>query len=92
MELTFDSAKNAANIEKHGISLQRAVDLDIVWVIEDDRFDYGEVRYRAFGFIDDEAYCLAFTIRNASVRAISLRRAGEKEMERYVKKEADELG
>ena len=92
MRLTFDPAKDTANVEKHGISLQQAVDLDVAWVIEDDRFDYGEVRYRAFGFIEEEAYCLVFTIREDSVRAISLRRAGEKEIERYVQKEDDEPG
>jgi hypothetical protein len=29
----------------------------------DDRYDYGEVRYRAYGFIDGVAYCLTFTAR-----------------------------
>jgi uncharacterized DUF497 family protein len=50
----------------------------------DDRYDYGEVRYRAYGFIDGVAYCLAFTTRNGQVRPISLRRAHAKEMRRHV--------
>jgi uncharacterized protein len=52
-------------------------------VIEDDRNDYGETRYRGFGFIGARAYCLAFTIRETAVRAISLRRANAKEIKRY---------
>lgn len=52
-------------------------------VVEDARTDYGEHRFRAFGFIDDVAHCLAFTLRGEIVRAISLRRAHSKEMKRY---------
>jgi len=50
----------------------------------DDRYDYGEIRYRAYGYIDGAAYCLTFTSRNELVRPISLRRAHAKEMRRYV--------
>jgi uncharacterized DUF497 family protein len=52
----------------------------------DDRFDYGETRYRAWGHIDGIAYYLAFTFRDGEMRPISLRRAHAKEMKRYVKK------
>lgn len=77
MAIEFDSAKDETNIAKHSVSLARAADLEILAVIEDDRNSYGEVRY-------DKAYCLAFTDRNGTVRAISLRRAHKKEMDRYV--------
>ena len=83
MKLVFDPAKDAANVEKHGVSLERATDMDIALVIEDDRLDYGETRYRAFGFIEEKAYCLVFVIRGDAIRAISLRRASEKEIERH---------
>jgi uncharacterized protein len=65
----FDPAKEAINLSKHGVSLGRWVDLDIKVTFVDDRYDYGEVRYRAYGFIDGVAYCLAFTNRNGQVRA-----------------------
>jgi uncharacterized DUF497 family protein len=42
-----------------------------------------EPRFRAWGFIDGKAYCLAYTHRNNRLRGISLRRARKKEMERY---------
>jgi uncharacterized DUF497 family protein len=83
MEIEFDPAKDAANIAKHGVSLSRAADLEILVFIEDDRNAYGEVRYRAWGMIDGKLHCLAFTHRNGAVRAISLRRAHKKEMDRY---------
>jgi uncharacterized protein len=80
----FDPAKKAINLSKHGISLARWVDLDIKVAFVDDRYDYGEIRYRAYGYIDGVAYYLAFTGRNGEVRPISLRRAHAKEMRRHV--------
>ena len=80
----FDPAKDAINLSKHSVSLARWVDLDIKTTFVDDRYDYGEVRYRAYGFIDGVACCLTFTSRDARVRSISLRRAHRKEMRRYV--------
>ena len=80
----FDPAKEAINLSKHGISLARWVDLDIKVTFADDRYDYGEIRYRAYGFIDGVAYCLTFTNRNERVRPISLRRAHTREMRRHV--------
>jgi len=82
MEIEFDPAKDAANIEKHGISLERAADLDILSFVNDStRFD--EPRYRLYGLIDDLPYCLAAVDRGTVVRAISLRRVHKKEMRRY---------
>ena len=85
----FDPAKEAINLAKHHISLARWVDLDAFVIVDDDRFDYGEPRYRAYGLIDGVAYCLVFTclvftIRNERYRPISLRRAHAKEMRRNV--------
>jgi uncharacterized DUF497 family protein len=80
----FDPAKEAINLSKHRVSLARWIDLDIKVTFVDDRRDYGEVRYRAYGFIDGVAHCLAFANRNGKVRPISLRRAHVKEIRRYV--------
>jgi hypothetical protein len=82
----FDPAKDAINQSKHGISLARWVDLDMSVTYEDDRHDYGEPRYRAYGLIGDLAYCLTFTDRDGKVRPISLRCAHAKEMKRYAPK------
>ncbi len=46
MRIEFDSAKDAANQAKHGVTLALAGELDweaaLVWV--DDRFEYNEIR------------------------------------------------
>jgi uncharacterized DUF497 family protein len=83
MAIVFDPAKDEANRRKHGVSLARAADLGVLAVAVDDRFDYGETRYRAFGYIDGVAYCLVYAMPQGIVRAISLRRAHSKEMRRY---------
>jgi uncharacterized DUF497 family protein len=80
----FDPAKEAINLAKHGVSLARWVDLKVLAIVRDDRFDYGEPRYRAYGVIDGASYCLVFTVRNERHRPISLRRAHTKEMRRHV--------
>jgi uncharacterized DUF497 family protein len=83
MKIEFDAAKDSENVRKHGVSLSRAEDLIIVAIIESDSAAYGEARYRAYGYIDDVAYCLVFTMRGDTTRTISLRRAHDKEMNRY---------
>jgi uncharacterized DUF497 family protein len=87
MSVAFDPAKDAHNIAKHGISLARAEEMDMsaAHVREDDRFDYGERRYIAFGEIDDTLHCLVLTFRSSKVRAISLRKATKKEIRRYAR-------
>jgi uncharacterized DUF497 family protein len=80
----FDLAKEAKNLAKRGVSLARWVDIDMKTTLMDSRHDYGEIRYRGYGYIDGLAYCLVFTDRNERVRPISLRRAHDKEMRRHV--------
>lgn len=89
MQIEFDPEKDQKNIEKHGLSLSRAADLEILAFLKDDRNAYGEERYRAWGLIDGAQHTLAFTFREGKVRAISLRRAHRKEFKRYVEKDKD---
>jgi uncharacterized DUF497 family protein len=82
----FDTQKDEINKARHGISLARVADFIEAKTLVDDRFDYGEVRYRAWGYIEGVAYYLAFTFRDGKMRPISLRRAHAKEMKRHVQK------
>lgn len=85
MNLEFDVEKDAANLEKHGVSLRQAAGLDLstALVLEDERRSYGERRYLAFGPIGGRCFALAFTLRDDKVRAISLRPVNRKERKRY---------
>lgn len=80
----FRPGQDAINLAKHGISLARWVDIDMQVTIKDKRRDYGEDRYRAYGYIDGLSYCLVFADRHGKVRPISLRRAHMKAISRYV--------
>lgn len=85
MEITYDPAKDAANIAKHGISLDLAAELEwesaVVW--PDVRRDYGEPRMVAIGYIGLRLYYVAFVDRAEVRRIISLRKANQREAKRY---------
>ncbi len=87
VEIEFDPAKDKANIAKHGVSLKVAEGFDWNTALEreDDRFDYGESRFVALGFIGDRLHALVFTegSNEDSIRAISLRRAEKHEVRLY---------
>lgn len=86
MQIEFDPAKDGVNQAKHGISLAEAAsfDWDTALEREDDRFDYGEVRFVAIGLINVSLYVMVFTEGTGDevVRIISLRPA-EKHETRY---------
>jgi uncharacterized DUF497 family protein len=54
----------------------------VLFVVEDNRFDYGETRFVAIGNIGYTAYTMAFTPRGRNVRIISLRLASREERKR----------
>ena len=54
MRFTWDPAKNAANLRRHGIGFQDAARIFRGPTVErtDDRYDYGEVRVYAIGLVN----------------------------------------
>ena len=87
MRVEFDPAKDAINQAKHGISMQEAerFDWDTALEREDDRFDYGEVRFVAIGLVDARLCVMVFTegTDDDAVRVISLRPAEKHEKRFY---------
>ena len=85
MKLEYDPAKNERNIRERGLSFERAADFDFATalLLEDRRRDYGELRYRALGWLDGQLHALVFTTRENSLRVISLRRANRMERRLY---------
>ena len=85
MQITYDPAKDEKNVAKHGISLERAVDMDFsaVLIRPDTRKDYGEKRYVAMAPIDGRLHVLIFTGRGKTMRIISLRKANARERTLY---------
>jgi uncharacterized DUF497 family protein len=83
VEIEFDPAKDAANVGKHGVSLARAGELEILAVTENSRCEERERQFRIYGLLDGEAYCALLTWRNQTARAISLRKANRMERKRH---------
>lgn len=85
MRFVFDPAKDAINQAKHGVPLALA---EVLFAgphvsMPDDRFDYGEVRQVAFGFIRDRLFVCVYVDRGMERRVISLRKANKREVRRY---------
>lgn len=85
MEITFDPAKNARNIETRGLPFERVAEFDFETAVfsVDDRLDYGETRLRALGFIDTRLHALVFVETATGIRVISFRKANRREVEHY---------
>lgn len=85
MRIEFDPVKNTANIKKHGISLDMALEIDIEesFTLEDNRGQYGEFRFQMFCPIKGRLHIMIFTFRENVYRVISLRKANDREIRRY---------
>jgi len=87
MQIEYDPAKDAINSKKHGVSLYEATcfEWNTAHIEEDARFDYGEQRFQAIGYIGVRLYFMVFCVRAGKNRIISLRKASPREMKRYAK-------
>jgi uncharacterized DUF497 family protein len=89
MNVTFDPAKDAVNLVKHGLSLLDAVGFEwaasVVW--PDTRHDYGELRMVGLVPVHNRLFCVVFVDRPPEQpterRIISLRKANDREVKRY---------
>jgi len=54
-------------------------------VEHDQRWEYGEERFRALGLMDEKVFVVVFTRRSGAIRIISARRANSREVKRYEK-------
>ena len=87
VKVEFDPAKDASNRAKHGVSLQAAAQFEWETALEreDDRFDYGELRFVAIGMIEERLHVMVFTegSDDDTVRVIGLRPAEKHEARFY---------
>ena len=88
----WDLIKEKSNIRKHHVSFETAtrVFADPFAVVEQNRIENGEHRWRTLGLVDDFGVLLvvAHTVSlnedgTEVIRIISARRAGRKEKQRY---------
>lgn len=81
----WDETKRDINIEKHGIDFAAIHDFD--WdsatIFADERRDYDEPRFVAYGYIKGRLVVVVYTERNERKRIISMRKANSREMNNY---------
>jgi uncharacterized DUF497 family protein len=86
MQYEWDEKKRQINLQQHGIDFADLSPLfagELV-ILEDDRYEYGERRFIAFGQLSGRLIAVAFTERGEDViRLISARKASKHETKQY---------
>ena len=86
MKYEWDEVKRQSNIDQNSIDsldvLPLFVDTNSIR-IEDNRRDYGEIRYILFDEIDGRLFQIAYTIRGSVIRVISARGGNKRERRIY---------
>ncbi len=85
MRIEFDTAKNERNIRERGLSFAQASEFNFETAVYavDNRRDYGEVRFRALGYLDGRLHALVFVGIPDGIRIISFRKANQREVVLY---------
>ncbi len=83
--MTWDEAKRAENLRKHGIDFVNAETLfeGPTVTLEDDRFAYGEQRFVTFGTLKGQIVAVVHTEQDEEIRVISMRKATRREEQSY---------
>ena len=81
----WDEEKRQRTLSERGIDfdLIKTFDWDTARVVQDDRADYGETRFRAIGLIEGRLFVVVITPRGDALRVISLRKANGREQKRW---------
>jgi uncharacterized protein len=85
MDFEWDSSKEKANREKHGVDFRAAakVFLDPYVIEYDDRDAADELRFNAIRLVDGRVLFVTYTIRDTVIRIISARGAEPHEKRKY---------
>ena len=88
MEIEFDPTKRVETLEARGLDFARAGEAfdGFIFTVEDQRFDYGEVRYQTVGELDGHVVMIVWTPRGRARRIISMRRCHEGTRDEYYRR------
>lgn len=86
MTITCDPAKRAWTLRERGVDFLDAGEVfaGTTLTLEDDRRDYGEVRYQSYGWLRGRVVMIVWTPRGIGRHIISMRHCHEKEERRVV--------
>lgn len=93
MPFEWDKNKRTSNLEKHGIDFEEAKSFfdSNPLCFRDNRKNYGEKRFIAFGKIENRLIITAYTQRKDKIRIISMRKANARERRLYEQYIQDKL-
>lgn len=85
MEIEFDQLKRTMTFAERGLDMARAGEIFDAnhLTVQDERKDYGEDRFISIGFLDGRMVLIAWTLRGKAIRIISMRKANDREQEKY---------
>ncbi len=88
IQIEFDSQKRDKTLVERGLDFAQAVQVfaGLHLTAEDVREDYDEPRYITVGWINDRMIVMVWTPRGEVRRIISMRKANEREKERYAQR------
>ncbi len=89
MNFEWDENKRRLNIEKRGLDFEDAKEIfsEDAFIVEDNRKNYGEIRYILYGYLCSRLVILVFTKREKNIiRIISMRKANKREQNGYKKR------
>ncbi len=90
MRFEWDEEKRLSNIRSHEIDVvvETILDGETVTFL-DDRFNYGENRFRTYGLLRDRVVVVTHTEADEVIRVISVRKATKNEERIYFKQIKD---
>jgi uncharacterized DUF497 family protein len=85
MRITYNAAKRAKTLAEQGLDFRRAKEVfdGAHLTLEDGRKDYGELRFISVGWLDARLVVMTWTPRGRARRVISMRKANEREVEKF---------
>ena len=85
MKISFDPGKDEKTLMERGFSLAIGAEVitNQVATFLDDRRDYGEDRFVSFGYVEGRLFVCVFTMRDTTFHIISVRKANDRELNRY---------
>lgn len=85
MEISYDAEKRALILEIRGLDFNDAAQVfaGTTIDIEDDRKDYGEVRWQSFGLLGNRLVAVVWTPRGDARHIITMWKANDRERKKY---------
>lgn len=86
MRITYDPGKRALTLEHRSLDFQDAAQVfsGAHLSIEDDRYDYGEIRWQTIGWLNHNVVMVVWTERDDARHIISMRKCNDRERKKYL--------